>query len=54
MATIDASFVSGRPARGTDWLGRTATFCYLSIAEPPYFWADSRLSSRGQRLGSPP
>jgi hypothetical protein len=36
MATIDASFVSGRPARGTDWLGRTATFCYLSIAEPPY------------------
>ena len=32
MATIDASFVSGRPARGVDWLGRAATFCYLSIA----------------------
>ena len=32
MATIDASFVSARPARRADWLGRAATFCYLSIA----------------------
>jgi hypothetical protein len=32
MATIDASFAPGRPARGTDWLGRAATFCYLAIA----------------------
>ena len=32
MSTIDASFVSARPARRADWLGRAATFCYLSIA----------------------
>jgi len=32
MATIDASFASNRPARRIDWLGRAATFCYLSIA----------------------
>lgn len=32
MATIDASFEPARPARRTDWLGRAATFCYLSIA----------------------
>ena len=32
MATIDASLVSARPARRADWLGRAATFCYLSIA----------------------
>ena len=32
MATIDASFASARPARRTDWLGRSATFCYLAIA----------------------
>ncbi|MBO9697904.1 MAG: DUF2306 domain-containing protein [Sphingopyxis sp.] len=32
MATIDASITSARPARRTDWLGRSATFCYLAIA----------------------
>lgn len=32
MATIDASFASSSPARGADWLGRAATFCYLTIA----------------------
>ena len=32
MATIDASFASTKPARGADWLGRAATFCYLTIA----------------------
>lgn len=32
MATIDASFTPTRPARRTDWLGRAATFCFLSIA----------------------
>jgi hypothetical protein len=32
MASIDASIVSARPARGIDWLGRSATFCYLAIA----------------------
>ena len=32
MATIDASIVPARPARRTDWLGRSATFCYLAIA----------------------
>ena len=32
MATIDASFESPRPGRSIDWLGRAATFCYLSIA----------------------
>ncbi len=32
MATIDTSFAPVRPARGTDWLGRAATFCFLSIA----------------------
>jgi len=32
MATIDASFAPARSARGTDWLARSATFCYLSIA----------------------
>ncbi|APZ99407.1 hypothetical protein BWQ93_13615 [Sphingopyxis sp. QXT-31] len=32
MATIDASFATTRPARGADWLGRAATFCYLAIA----------------------
>lgn len=32
MATIDASFTPAQPARRADWLGRAATFCYLSIA----------------------
>ena len=32
MATIDASFAPSGPARRADWLGRAATFCYLSIA----------------------
>jgi hypothetical protein len=32
MATIDASLASAPPARRADWLGRAATFCYLSIA----------------------
>lgn len=32
MATIDASIASTRPARRTDWLGRSASFCYLTIA----------------------
>lgn len=32
MATIDASIAPARPARRTDWLGRSATFCYLAIA----------------------
>ncbi|WP_374524962.1 DUF2306 domain-containing protein [Sphingopyxis sp.] len=32
MATIDASFTPARPARRTDWLGRAAAFCFLSIA----------------------
>lgn len=32
MATIDASLTPMRPARRADWLGRAATFCYLSIA----------------------
>lgn len=32
MATIDASIALQRPARRTDWLGRSATFCYLAIA----------------------
>jgi hypothetical protein len=32
MATIDASIASARPARRTDWLGRSATFCFLAIA----------------------
>ncbi len=32
MATIDASFTPARPARRADWLGRAATFCYLTIA----------------------
>lgn len=32
MATIDASFAPSAPARRVDWLGRAATFCYLSIA----------------------
>lgn len=32
MATIDASIAPARPARRTDWLGRSAAFCYLAIA----------------------
>lgn len=32
MATIDASIAPASPARRTDWLGRSATFCYLAIA----------------------
>jgi hypothetical protein len=32
MATIDASIASARPARRTDWLARSATFCFLAIA----------------------
>ncbi len=32
MATIDASLVAPTPARRIDWLGRSATFCYLTIA----------------------
>jgi len=32
MATIDAPFAPGRPARRIDWLGRSAVFCYLTIA----------------------
>ena len=32
MATIDASITPAKPARRTDWLGRAATFCYLTIA----------------------
>ncbi len=32
MATIDASIAPARPARRADWLGRAATFCYLTIA----------------------
>ncbi|WP_447765013.1 DUF2306 domain-containing protein [Sphingopyxis panaciterrae] len=32
MATIDATFAPGRPARRVDWLGRSAVFCYLTIA----------------------
>lgn len=32
MATIDASIAPARPARRTDWLGRSAIFCYLAIA----------------------
>lgn len=31
MASINASFESVPPARRADWLGRAATFCYLSI-----------------------
>ena len=32
MATVDASFPPVRTARRTDWLGRSATFCYATIA----------------------
>ncbi|HEV2598652.1 DUF2306 domain-containing protein [Sphingopyxis sp.] len=32
MATIDRSTAHARPARRIDWLGRSATFCYLAIA----------------------
>ena len=32
MATIDASLTPAKPARRSDWLGRAATFCYLTIA----------------------
>jgi hypothetical protein len=32
MATIDAAIAPARPARRTDWLGRSATLCYLAIA----------------------
>ncbi|OWQ92677.1 DUF2306 domain-containing protein [Sphingopyxis witflariensis] len=32
MATIDASIATARPARRADWLGQSATFCYLAIA----------------------
>lgn len=32
MAMIDASLIAPSPARRTDWLGRSATFCYLAIA----------------------
>lgn len=32
MATTDASMTAAKPARRTDWLGRAATFCYLTIA----------------------
>ena len=32
MATIDASIAPAGPARRADWLGRSATFCYLAIA----------------------
>ena len=32
MATLDASIAPARPARRPDWLGRSATFCYLAIA----------------------
>ena len=32
MATIDTAIAPARPARRADWLGRAATFCYLTIA----------------------
>ena len=32
MATTDVSITAEKPARRPDWLGRAATFCYLTIA----------------------
>ena len=62
MATIDASFTPARPARRIDWLGRSATFCYLSIAAGQLlftafillFYYPSSLSGHFERWNSKP
>jgi hypothetical protein len=62
MATIDASFTPARPARRIDWLGRAATFCYLSVAAGQLlftafillFYYPSSLSGHFERWNSKP